>query len=198
MEEMCNLQVHYLSSPEKVKTGWSQCTYIRILVQEKFETTVPDTRELLGEAVVGNCSMYQCFSRAFHLFPFPEDCFMQSVLCLSSMFTLKFEVDGHPMISPEQVFFAMNLLYKLLWSLSLTSVVTLAFNVFAQISCPKNLPLNMSSRRKWCSCNHRCWLIVLHTRIPNWRNKGSKPNCFAASPAFWGWCLCGTSAAAWE
>lgn len=99
------------------------------------------------------------------LFLFAEDCFMQSMLCLSSRLTLKFEIDGHSMISPEQVFFAMNLLYKLLGSLKLTNVITLAFNVFAQISCPKTLPLNLSSRRKWCSCHHRCWLFVLHTMI---------------------------------
>lgn len=51
------------------------------------------------------------------LFPFTEDCFMQSVLSLLSRFTLKFEIDGLPTISPERVFFAMNLLCKLLWSL---------------------------------------------------------------------------------
>lgn len=63
---MYNLQVRYLSSPEKVKTGWSQCTYIGILVRGKCGT-VPDTRELLGGAAVGNCSVHHCCSRAFHL-----------------------------------------------------------------------------------------------------------------------------------
>lgn len=77
---MCNLWVHYLSSPKKVKTA--QCTYIRILVQENFGTAVPDTKELLGETVVGNCNMPHCFRRAFHLFPFTEDCLMQLMLCL--------------------------------------------------------------------------------------------------------------------
>lgn len=50
------------------------------------------------------------------LFPFAENCFMQSMLSLLSVFTFKFEIDGLPMISPEQVFFAVNLLYKLFWS----------------------------------------------------------------------------------
>lgn len=51
------------------------------------------------------------------LFPFAEDCFMQSMLSLLSRFTLKFEIDGLPTICPEQVFFAVKLPYKLLRSL---------------------------------------------------------------------------------
>lgn len=73
---------------------------------------------------------------------------MQSMLSLLSRFTLKFEIDGLPTISSGQVFFPMNLLYELLWSLLLTSGITLAFSMLVQFSGMKILSFHLSSRRK--------------------------------------------------
>lgn len=109
------------------------------------------------------------------LFAFAEDCFMQWVLSFFlSRFTLKFEIDGLPTISPKQVFFAMNLLNKLLWSSYLTSGITLAVSVLAESSDVRNLPFCLLGENEVCVTTDVGYLFILRAVILNWRKKGRK------------------------